>query len=288
MADPVVPPVVPPVVVPPVVVPPTPWTNGVDPGLVAHWQIKGYDISSPDKVAIAASKAHMEAERFIGAPSNELLRIPKDTDEAGKKAFWSRLGTPADAAGYDFSTLKDAGGKALVSDALADALRGIGAATYTPKDTITRIAGEIVKFNQSQETARIADQQAKIDVDRVAIKKDWGVNFDANLFIAKQAAAKLGFTEEAVNALQNVAGYKAVMTALHNVGTKIGEDKFVSLNGAVPGVLTKTQAQAKRSELMGDNAWKERYLKGGTAEARELMALNTIIVGDDTENSRSR
>lgn len=282
MPDPVVPPVVPPA--------PAPlWHAGVDPTLVAHWQLKGYDMTDPVKVATAASKGHIEAEKFIGVPAAELLRMPKPTDEAGTKAFWQRLGVPADVKEYDFTGVKDAEGKPLVSDALADDLRGAFAKAYVPKEAAAQIAKAVVEHNAKITAAANVEMQAKIDTERGELQKNWGKNWDANLFIAKQAAQKLGFTAEAVDALQKIGGYKATMEALHKVGTAIGEDKFVWNNsGPVPGVLTVDQAKAKKAELMRDTAWTDRYMKGGAPEAREMLALNTIIVGDDTDDSRRR
>jgi hypothetical protein len=49
-------------------------------------------------------KAHREAEKLIGAPASEMIRIPKDPNDAeGWRQVRSRLGVPADEKGYDFA-----------------------------------------------------------------------------------------------------------------------------------------------------------------------------------------
>ena len=47
---------------------------------------------------------YREAEKLIGAPASQLLRLPADPskDMDGMKAVWQRLGAPSDAKEYDF------------------------------------------------------------------------------------------------------------------------------------------------------------------------------------------
>jgi hypothetical protein len=101
------------------------------------------------------------------------------------------------------------------------------------------------------------------------------------MFVAKRAATALGVTPEAVAALEGVVGYKAVMELFRNVGSKIGEDKFVQsiTPGGAPGVMTKEQAVERKAALMADQVWTKAYLAGDAAKAAEMLALNTMIVG---------
>ena len=43
----------------------------------------------------------------------------------------------------------------------------------------------------------------------------------------------------------------------------------------------RDQATARKSELMADKQWQDRYLKGDIQARREMRALNVIITGDD-------
>ena len=66
-----------------------------DEGLKGFVQTKGWD--APEK----AIHSYRELEKFIGAPKDQLLRLPKDdTDTEGWDAVWNRLGRPASAAEY--------------------------------------------------------------------------------------------------------------------------------------------------------------------------------------------
>lgn len=259
----------------------SPWyqgKDGVDDRLVGHWKNRyPGQLDDPVKVAIAATKGHMEAEKFIGAPANQLLRLPADAkDEAGWNAVWARLGAPADAKEYEFKTPD---GKA-VDEKLDATLRQIASETKLPKETAARVGASVAKFLQAAEVEGKAAYDAKLAEERVALDKNWGSNKDANLLVAKQAAAKLGVAPEAVMALESVVGYAKVMEMFRTIGAKMGEAPFIGNDTTTQnnGVMSRDQAVAKKAELMGDTQWSKRYLDGGAAEVREMTMLNTIIV----------
>ena len=273
-----------------VVTPNTPWVpaTGVEPDLAGHITTKGWDKKSASEAALEAARAHREAEKLIGVPSNQIIRIPTDPkDEAGMKAVWQRLGAPADAKDYDFSTVK-AKGDLPINDALAQALREAAASGHIPKDAATTIAAAVSKYIDNTKDAELADYTAKIEASKATLVKNWGANLDANTVIARNAAAALGVTKDDIAALEKVIGFDRVMEMFRSVGTKIGEDKFVVNPGTNTGVMTRDQAVAKKNDLMNDQGWRDRYLKGGVPENRELQALVAIIAGDDTDNSRAR
>lgn len=256
------------------------WHKDVAPEFVGHWQNRGLDLTKPDTIAVEMTKAHREAEKLIGAPANEMIRIPKVGDEVGLKAMWQRLGTPADAKDYDFPVLKGTDGK-VVDEALDTSLRSVFAKANVPKDAAAQIAADVVKHFNGVKDAAAADRTAKLAEEKVALAKNWGANVEANKLVASRAAAALGVKPEAIAALEGVIGYAAVMEMMRNIGTKIGEARFIGGDQQQPGILSRDQAVAKKAELMADTAWVARYQKGGdkSAEFREMMALNTILSG---------
>lgn len=257
----------------------TAWHTGLDAEIVGHVQNKGWHSLDPAAAAREIAKAHREAERHIGVPSDQILRLPKDaTDEAGWNAVFSRLGKPAAATEYDLAGVKFADETPL-SDAAADFVRNTAFNLNLPKDAATRLGQEFAKFLDSADASEVAEHTAKLAEGKAELAKEWGANQEANLFIAKQAAAKLGVSPEAVAALEQTAGYAAVMKMFQKIGTAIGEDKFVSGGVGPSGILTREQAVAKKAELQADSAWVKRYLDGGQAEFREMQALSVIIAG---------
>lgn len=270
---------------------PTPdakWYAGADAELIGHIQTKGWHEKPANTVALEAIRAHREAEKFIGVPADQVLRLPKDaTDEAGWKALHGRLGVPADAKGYDFTGVKFADGKEPDAS-FTDWLGQTALALNVPKDAAARMGQELVKYLENNETTLATERAAKLVEEKAALDTNWGANKDANLFIAKQAAAKLGVTPEAIQALEGQIGYAKVMEMFRSIGTKIGEANFID-GGKGPGngIMTREQAVARKAELMADQAFSKRYLDGDAAAVREMTAVLTLITSDDTEASRN-
>lgn len=258
-----------------------PWYDGVaDSETVGHWQNRGWDKKTAAEVAVEATRAHREAEKLIGAPANEMIRLPKDPkDEAGWKNVWERLGAPKTAADYKFDNVKDAAGNPL-PQALVDTLRETAASAYLPQTAAEKVAAAVQKFIAGQGEAAAAERTAKLNEERTALQKEWGSNFEAHKFIAQQAAAKFGISTDVVTALEGQLGYSKTMTFLRDVGMKIGEGRFIEGGPNNPGgLMTRDQALAKVSELKADKAWRARYFDGGSAERREMDGLMAIIAG---------
>lgn len=254
-----------------------PWYTGVEgytPELVGHIQSKGWDKLDAPKAALELTKAWKEAEKFVGVPANQIIRVPTDVnDAAGWKTLWQRLGAPADAKDYDFTTSK-------LDAATQEVLRSTAAAANLPKDAATAVAAALAKHAETADAAKVADYTAKVEGERATLAKNWGANHAANMIVAKGAAAALGMTPEEIGALEKTVGYARTFEMLRNVGSKIGEDKFITSGGAGGnGIMTKEQAVAKLADLKKDESFVKRYMTGDTAAAREMAQLHTLIHG---------
>jgi hypothetical protein len=150
-----------------------PWHDGVEADTVGFWQNKGYKVDDPKALATDLTKQYRELERHIGAPPDQILRLPKaDAKPEDIKAFWGKLGAPADAKEYDFSGIKF-GGQDLDAG-LADAMRAALASAFVPKDKGTAIVQQIVKHMEGAEAAKTAVTTAKIAEEKAQLAKDWG------------------------------------------------------------------------------------------------------------------
>lgn len=255
------------------------WFDGYDAETKGYIQNKGLDKKTPAEAFLEVSKFHREAEKFVGAPANEMVRLPKDPNSLEWKNVWERLGKPKEVKEYDLSSVKRAGDKAL-DGPLADTFRNAAFNANLPKEAAVRVAAEVVKHLDAQDSAKAAVDADKLAGEKAALKANWGNNEAANMVIAAGAAKALGVSPEQVQVLENTIGYAKVMEMFRNIGTKIGEDRFV--HSSAPGgtgVMTRDQAQAEKKALMNDDAWVKRYNAGGTEEKRKMLSLNSIITG---------
>lgn len=245
--------------------------------LAGYLKNRGYDAMTPDKAVALAIKSHREAEKLVGAPANEILRMPKDAnDQEGWQRFNARVGVPADAKEYDFSAVKLTDGTALDDGfiaALAPALKD----ARVPKDAAPAVAKAIVNFLEKSELAETNESVTALQNEKEALGIKWGSNVEANLMIARQTAKTLGVTPEQIAAAEKVLGYSNIMEMFRNIGTKIGEDSFVknpSPGGS--GVMSKDQAAAQLAERQNDQEWVGKLLAGDPTVTKEFHNLTQI------------
>jgi hypothetical protein len=272
MVDPVVPPVVPPTG--------DPWHKGFEPDALGFLQNRGWDKLDAPAAAKQAITAYREASSKLGVAPERLLQLPENmADAALMKPVWQKLGAPLDGK-YDFTGLKHADGSDY-APAFIEQMGKIAAQFSLTKDAARGVAAEIAKAEASAGASQASERAAKLAEEKTVLAKNWGVNYQANEFIAKQAALKLGVTPEAVSALEGVVGYAKVMSMFHDLGIKIGEDKYVSSGGGGGNnaVLTVEQALDQKKALMGDSEWVTKYLNGDSEKQRQMTGLNRIIAG---------
>jgi len=258
----------------------TPWHAGVEAETIGFWQNKGLDLSDPKAFATKLTEQYRAAEKFIGVPPDQVLKLPKaDAPPEDIKAFRMRLGMPADAKEYDFTSVKSADGQPI-PQALADSLRSAAYNAGLPKDAAATVAAAVQKHLDDSRAADTAITAGKIAEEKAKLAASWGVNKDFNHLKAMEGARRLGITPEAVAALEGQIGYAAVMEAMRKIGAGTSEDTFVERGTNTNGqVTTREGAISRKTELMADTAWVDRYLKGGQTEKREMDQINIMIDG---------
>lgn len=256
------------------------WTEGLDAETKGYLQTRGLDKKTPIEAVFETSKAHREATKLIGAPENEIIRLPKDPAAPEWKNIWNRLGTPLDAKDYDFSAIKRSGDKPM-DEALATTIRAAAHQGNLPKASAELVATAIAKHLDSIDATNAAVKAENLIKEKATLKSNWGANEAANMVVARAAATALGVDPGTVAALEGAIGYAKTMEMFRLIGTKIGEDRFVTSSGspAAGGAMTRDQAVAEKNALKNDTAWVKRYLAGGREEKMKMDALDRIIHG---------
>jgi hypothetical protein len=263
-----------------------PWHDGVEAETLGFWQNKGYDVTSPLKVAAELTKQYRAAEKHIGAPPDQIVRMPKaDATPQEIAAFRQRLGAPVEAKDYDFSAVKDAAGQPIAAP-IADALRASFHTHGITKDAAPAVALDVVKALDSVRTTQSTLDAAKLTEQRATLEKNWGgkdsTTYQFNHLQAMEGARRLGITPEAVKALESQIGYASVMDSMRKIGAARSEDIFVESgqSGAAGKVTTREGAMSRKQELFADKAWVTR-LNAGDAQAKaEWKQLNQMIEGE--------
>ena len=258
----------------------TPWFDGADQETVGYLQNRGWDKVDAKAAAFNAIKAHREAEKLIGAPSDQVLRLPKEGDTNAWKQVWQRLGAPADAKEYDFASIKYSDGSEL-DEPFVETARAIAAQLNLPKSAAPALVKGLVEFAEKAEASEAGEAAAKLAQEKDTLQKSWGSNFNRNLLVAQRTAQALGIEPEAVQTLEGKIGYAKVLEMFRNIGSRIGEDKFVTGTGAgaPQGPSTVEGAKATLEQRMNDTLWVDKLNKGDSEALREFHALTTMMSG---------
>ncbi len=145
------------------------WHEGIEPETLGFWQNKGYDITSPKALAAKLTEQYRGLEKHVGAPPDQILRMPKaDAPATEIAAFRQRLGAPAEAKDYDFSSIKDATGQPLAQP-LADALRASFHSQGIPKMAAPAIAADVVKALDGIKSTQNTLTSAKLTEERATL-----------------------------------------------------------------------------------------------------------------------
>lgn len=242
-----------------------------DADMIGYFKNRGLDSKTVDEALFETAKAHREAQKIIGVPQDELVRVPKPTSTPEeKKAFYMRLGMPADPKEYELGDIKD--------EKVKETLLKAATSGNLSKEAAAAVAKEVSGYLTAIDTEREAQAAEKLTLEKAELAKSWGPNHAANMIVAQNAARTLGIDPEAVAALEKVAGYGKVMEMFRTLGTKLGEDTLVRSPGN-GGVMTKEEAVARKKDLMNDAAFTKKVLEGDTASVREIQGLDRIITG---------
>jgi len=265
-----------------------PWHGGkIDADTLGWWQNKGIDAADPVAVATKLTEQYRNAEKLHGVPSNELIRLPKaNAAESDLKAFWQKVGVPAEAKDYDFSGIKFADGTDL-DQGFSDAMRNALLAARTPKERAPEVVKAMVKFMDGNNAADAAEVTAKVQTEAAALDKNWGTNKPANLVVAKAALDRLGAaagltaeqTKAGWDALSKVAGIGAsyAMEMLRIAGSRMGEDRYIGGGqGPAGATMSREAAKAEIDSLKKDTDYGRRLLAGGREERRKWDDLHKV------------
>lgn len=230
--------------------------------------LKGYVESKGFKDPASVTQSYRELEKTFGVPKERILKLPEKSDDPAWNEIYGRLGRPEKPEEY-----KIEGDEKTVKWA-QERFHKLGF-TRTQAETFVKewndLQGNTVKEQQDQFTKQVETQ-------RVELQKEWGQAYEQNIAQAKQAVSTLGLSTETIDALETQMGFSGVMKFIHNLGTKVGEDSFVSTNSTNGfGKLSPAAAQAKIESLKMDSDFIKRLDRGDSSAIEEFNKLNQMI-----------
>jgi len=264
----------------------TPAANGSAAAPAAGFEWLGKDVPELDvgyvtnkgwKAPTDILAAYKGAEKFISAPVDQRLVMPGDKATPEEvKAFWGKLGTPAEAKDYKIAV--PAGDDGAFAKQAAEWFHGAN---------LTQKQAEAVTTKWNEHVANMAATQATqkaqaFAADDAKLKVEWGAAHDKNVFIAKEVVGKLGLDAKTIDKMEASLGHHGTMTLLAKIGAGLGEDGFVGgrTENTFGDALTPAAAKSQIETLKQDKAFVASYLKGDATAKAKMAELHKYAYPD--------
>lgn len=248
------------------------WVDTLEDDLKGFVGVKGWQ-SPADAV-----KSYKELESFHGAGPDRLIKLPSPDDEnADWDPVWAKLGRPEAPDGYRFKQADADGTDKEFFEHIAKSFYEIG----VPARQAQAVVDALESYSSKMAEETKVRLEAEVAAQKLELQKEWGSNYDANLHKAKVAARALGVSDEVIDTLENVMGYKAVMQHFANIAEKLTEDTFEDGDGdrSFAGGMTPERAREEIAQLNADTAFRKRYLDGDRDALAKMERLHQIAYG---------
>lgn len=247
------------------------WLKGADELTVGYVQNKGW--TEPTQVL----EGYRNLEKLLGADkAGRAVVLPGEKAEPAEvAAFYEKLGRPADPKDY----------KIAVPEGYDPGFAEAAKAKFHELGITAKQAEGLAAWNNEYVGGMVAGQQNQtaeaFQQDVAALKESWGAAHDQNVVVARNVVNALGWDSAKVDKLSAAIGHKELMTTLHQLGTRMGEDSFVSgKDNQYGGALTPAQAKSRIQELRSDKAWTAKYLSRDAEAMAEMTKLTRYAYPD--------
>jgi len=232
------------------------WIEGVsDPDIRAYAETKGFHNTTVDNVV----KSYQNLEKIMGADkAGRTVVLPGlDADEQTLGDFYTKLGRPEKADGYELPVPEGDDGK------MADWAKGVFYEAGLSDKQAKMVAEKWNEYVGGAVATASEQSQAASQEAESTLKKEWGAAFDQKVAGIARAAKQLGMSDDQLTGLRNSMGPVAAMKFVDNLASKLGEapmdNDYINPTG---GMLTPAAAKVELSKLSLDKefmtAWLDR------------------------------
>lgn len=249
--------------------PPEPWTHALPEGVRTFAELKGW------KGAEEAIRSYQSLEQLHGVAEDRLVKLPGDPEDAEAwNEVYTKLGRPADAAGYELVKPDLPDGSPDLTDWFAEQAFAAG---------IPKQKGQAIVANYQAKMAELAADVAQrkaqtSEVEKQAVLREWGTESDANVQAAKEFAGRMKWDSDLVGKLEDALGTRRLMETLALLGRATSESTFVppDFESDQGFGLTPAAASAEITRLKGDKQYMDAYLAGDKDAVARMTQLQQL------------
>lgn len=219
------------------------------------------------KDPLSALESYHNAEKLLGAPADQIIRLPKADDAQAWEGVWAKLGRPEKPEGYELPVPEgDDGEFAKLASQWFHAAGVPKAAAQAIAKAANEHAAAQMK-TQKEALEREANQQLE------ALKTEWGAEFDKRAEFAKRGLAaygkKAGLDDNDLGVLEHAIGTAKMIRLFAALGETTAEHDFGG--GGEGGVgLTPQAAKQKLDEI------RQQRIEGKISERDYLKEVERL------------
>jgi hypothetical protein len=234
------------------------------------------DIKSIDALA----DSYYNAQKMIGVPKDQLLRLPQSDKPEDWAPVFDKLGRPAKADGY---TLKVPEGFPPAEKAYAESVMAAAHGAGLSQKQFEAMTGWLYeRAGQS-----IAQQKANHDAqmaERVgSLKTEWGQAFDTKVEQSRSALAyyaeKAGLGDELKKAMDETGAgdHPAIVKLFNYMGLNLHEDgKLTGKAFGESALQSPVEAQQQINALRQDANFMKAYMNQNKRDPAHIEAVNKM------------
>lgn len=255
-------------------------------GDIPDMDLRGWTETKGWKTPLDALKSHREAEKLIGVPKDQLLRLPAPTADQKTRdetmsGIYNALGRPPTPDLYQLKAIEGDEDSAKFVASMRPILHQHGL-------TQSQAAGLQESWNQYiqnsvAEQDRVQAQKEQVELD--GLKREWpGDTFTQRTEMARRAVTSfvnpmVGNAQEAealLGQIEDSIGTAKFLKLFSSIGQKISESTFVGDKSNSTFGMTPAQAHSRIQQMKSDPATAKQMLQTGSAEWQEFDRLTTI------------
>lgn len=257
------------------------WFSTLDADTQAHITGKGWEKLEPAAAAAEASKAHLAAQKFIGVPAEQLLKLPKDASDPTFQAAYDRIFgmVPARTAeDYKFEGVElPEGDQKRIRDLAVKHKLPPAVALDFAADLSARTRDAVAVETSGKETTKAANV--------AHLRAAYGADHDFKLFGAQRAVEAAGLPASILEHIMTLPqeDYRKGMDALVALGQRMNEVPMHRGTGAPlvdPTLGLTLEAAAERLKAYTTDAGlRAKFIANDTETVANWTKLTAIVAG---------
>ena len=233
---------------------------------------KGWKSLPANEALETVANSYVNLERLFGADkAGNTVQVPKaDATPEERRMFYSKLGVPEEAAGYELKVPEELAEMPLFAKA-SDWFHQVG----VPKDLANALVEKVI----ADEQAMAKQYEQKSQQEWQDLQGEWRDKFDDQVELARRASKMVGWDQNTLASIERTIGTKALMQAMARVGSNLLEAEAPAPGtGAGTFRVTPQMAADKIEGMFKDSEFMSRYLSPNPAVREKAVGeMETLM-----------